>query len=534
MWIYEHFLMHAQQQPEHLAVVLNQECLTYGELAGRVECVAARLLRLVGGQARVALHLTKSIQAITMMLACVRAGITYVPIDPKCPIERRNQILRDCQANLLVLDRYTTADWEVHTFVTSSLAAIVSPETISRYAGRQFLWSELQEADEAPLPEWSALTADSLAYLLYTSGSTGTPKGVMITYGNANAFVEWGYQTFEIMADDHVAVHAPLHFDLPVFDVYVGLAKGATLYLIDESTVLFPEALYRFLRDLQISVLYAVPSALTALALRSSLRSHPLPHLHYLLYAGEEFQPESLRFLMSQLPAARVFNLYGPIETNVITQFEVTQEHLQWLRIPIGYPIFNTCLFLLGAEQQIVEEGEGEIVVSGPSVTPGYLNHPQQTQDARCTIPSKDRIWDCYRTGDFASRDADGLLHFLGRRDGMVKTRGFRVEMGDVEAAIARHPTVAEVVVIAAAHPIYTNLLYAFIVLHERKKVSEAELSQAVRKHVPAYMCPQQLFLRTELPKTSTGKIARLVLQEELKSMLAASRDLRCDGKDVT
>ncbi|HEU5381199.1 MAG TPA: AMP-binding protein, partial [Ktedonobacteraceae bacterium] len=385
------------------------------------------------------------------------------------------------------------------------------------------VWSDLlstcaadscRESRQGPLVE-----ADTLAYLLYTSGSTGVPKGVMITHGNARAFVEWASATFDLTPDDHVAVHASLHFDLPVFDVYVGLAKGATLYLIDENTALFPEAFYLFLRDQAITVLYAVPSALIILTLRSSIRHQELQNLRYLLYAGEEYPPNHLRTLLDRLPNARIFNLYGPVETNVITQFEVKLEHLDLPHIPIGYPLFNTSLLLLDDNQQIVEEGEGEIVVSGPGVTPGYLNQPEQTQKAFCTVQVAEQTRTCYRTGDFAYRDHSGLLHFRGRRDSLIKTRGFRVELGDVEAALLRLPGVAEAAVVALPHPVYTNLMYAFVALQEALQVSESVILQGIREQLPSYMCPYQVFFRTQLPRTSTGTIARRPLQDELKAL---------------
>lgn len=506
MWIHERVLQRAQQCPQHLALVLNQEHMTYGELARRVERVAAHLLRLCDRQAPVALHLAKSPAAIVMMLACLRAGMTYVPIDPKCPPQRRDQILRDCQARLLVLDAATAAAWAAHPCQGPSLA---------------MLWSDLLAADEAPPPAWPAIAGGDLAYVLYTSGSTGQPRGVMITHGNAEAFVAWGCQAFLITPADRVAVHAPLHFDLPVFDIYVGLAQGAALFLLDESTALFPEALSRFLRERQISVLYAVPSALTALIMRSSLRASPLLSLRILLYAGEEFRPEPLYALMQQLPAARVFNLYGPVETNVVTQFEITREQARWARVPLGMPVPSARLFLLGEGQRPVQEGEGEIAISGPSVSPGYVNQPQQTQATRCTVQDAEGAWPCYRTGDFARRDAAGLLHFLGRRDGMVKTRGFRVELGEIEAALARHPAVAEVAVVAAEHPVYTTLLYAFVVYRPGAQTSERDLLSALHTQLPAYMCPHRVFVRAQLPTTSTGKVARLALRQELPALLA-------------
>lgn len=526
MGIYTDFFKQAQNQPDHLAIVFQQEHMTYGELGARVERVASRLLHLLKPSERVGLYLTKSPQALIMMLACLRAGRTYVPIDPKCPVQRRNLILEESQIRLLVLDQYTANDWLANPASSTISLTIIGPPGIKGQAQRHYTWAEMimQVEKNASLGQGgNGFHGDTLAYILYTSGSTGVPKGVMLTHSNVEAFVEWGKQTFDITPDDHIAVHAALHFDLPVFDIYVGLAKGATLWLVDTNTALFPEALFRFLRDTAVTVLYAVPSALTALIRRSSLRQQNLVHLRYLLYAGEEFHPEPLKILMSQLPAARVFNLYGPIETNVVTFCEIEQHHLTMARIPLGVPIANTSLFLLDAEGQvIIGEGEGEIVISGQSVTPGYLHHPLHTTLTRCTLQQDGHSWMCYRTGDFARRDRVGQLHFLGRKDGLIKTRGFRVELGDIEATISKRKEVVEVAVLAVPHPLYTNLLYAFIVLCKGavQQMKDNELLSMLCEHLPLFMWPQRIFLRTELPKTSTGKIARHHLQNELKILL--------------
>lgn len=522
MWIHERIFERARQQSEQTAIVLGQTQWTYGYLADLSETLVQAFLKLFEPGTCIALYMTKSPQAIAIMLSCLRAGMVYVPIDPKCPAERRDLILEDCQAQLLVLDNFTATQWNKQPSCISALTLIISPQAISLTGIQQFSLDEFLARDDfgENIRPYPPITADTLAYLLYTSGSTGVPKGVKITHANARAFVDWAYEQFNLNVHDHIAVHAPLHFDLPVFDIYVGLAKGATLYLIDEQTTLFPEALFRFLRAQAITVLYAVPSALTALVHRSSLRNQDLPALRYLLYAGEEFHPSALRILMSKTPAARVFNLYGPIETNVVTYLEVMTEHLDLPRIPLGHPISTTRLLLLGENQQVIEQGEGEVVICGPSVTPGYLNHAEKTEATRCTIPMDGYSQVCYQTGDFARRDANGMLHFLGRRDGLIKTRGFRVELGDVEAALLKIFGVDEAAAFAVPHKMYTNLLYAFIVVKKSEHIDEASLLQELMKHLPSYMYPQRLFLRLDFPKTSTGKIARRELQEELKSVL--------------
>jgi acyl-coenzyme A synthetase/AMP-(fatty) acid ligase len=342
----------------------------------------------------------------------------------------------------------------------------------------------------------------------------------MITHENAAAFVGWALDRFDINPADKIAVHAPLHFDLPVLDIYAGLARGACLFPVRAEVARFPEGLVRFLRENEISVLYAVPSALTALVSRSTLTRAGIPSLRLLLYAGEEFHANPLSRLMSSVPQARVFNLYGPIETNVVTAHELLQPPLAGERIPIGRAVPGTKIVILDENGLTITDADvqGEIVVSGPSVSPGYLNRPDITQQSRLVVYQDGQPFPAYRTGDFGYWDIDGQLRFIGRRDGTVKTRGFRVDLGDVESVILACPGVAEAAVIAVPHPEYTTRLLGFVVPVSGSVVEETTLVAWCRERLPPYMIPEQLAVREILPKTSTGKIARRALVAESES----------------
>jgi L-proline---[L-prolyl-carrier protein] ligase len=494
--IHDRFAAAAARWPDRAALSMHGEELSYRECSRLSDVLAARL---AGTRGAVALDATKRPLTVLAMLACLRAGVPYVPIDPGTPAARARFVLEDAGAGL-VLSAAGRPAW-------------LDGDARQRHLDLGELAAAAGTGGPFPQPE-----PDAVAYVLYTSGSTGEPKGVPITHANADAFVGWGCAHFDVGPGDRLAVHAPLHFDLPVFDVFVGLARGATVCPIDARTLLFPQAVARFLRAEAITVLYAVPSALIGLLEHSDLPAAGLPALRLLLYAGEEFQPGPLRRLVRAVPGARVCNLYGPIESNVVTALDVANEHLELPRIPLGWPAAGARLFVLDEAGVPIQEEDipGEIVVAGPSVFPGYLNRPDLTRASRAIVSDAAGEWSCHRTGDLGSWGPGGLLRFHGRRDGMIKTRGFRVELGEIEAVLGRHPDVAQAAVVAVPHEELTNLIHAHVVRRPGSSLDDAGLAAWLGERLPAHMVPRRIAFPDALPRTTTGKVARRSLAGEV------------------
>jgi amino acid adenylation domain-containing protein len=504
------FLAAAREHPCEPAVSHGEQTLSYRELAQAAEGLAELLAASVPSGRSVALSVRKSPSAIALMLACLLARVPYVPIDPSAPLPRRLQILADADPALLVVSAESASAWP-----DTALADFPGTDGPGGAPGAGLLQPLLaaRRPRTAGAPDVTGL---DLAYLLYTSGSTGTPKGVMISRQNAGYFVDWSARAFPVGPGDQVAQHAPLHFDLPVYDVFVTLASGACLHLVDERTALLPAAVYRFLRDRRITAVYAVPSALNAVVQRSAFGTDGLPALRRVLYAGEEYHVPQLRELASGLTeGAEIANLYGPVETNVVTWTGVGPAELAGPRVPIGRAVPGTAVRVLGDDGLLRSRGgEGELLVHGPSVSPGYLGDPERTAQTQLHARAEDgpEAELHYRTGDFGRIDEHGTVHFQGRRDGLVKTRGFRVELGDVEAALLAHPQVLQAAVLPADRPGTGTVLVAHVATAPGGGLTAALLRQWVAGRLPGYMVPTDVNLHEELPLTSTGKISRSVL----------------------
>jgi amino acid adenylation domain-containing protein len=495
----------AERAPEASAVRARGRSLTYGELERRSTQLAHLLReRGVARGDRVGLYFPKAVESVVAMLGVLKAGAAYVPLDPHAPGQRVAGIAADCGLRALV----TTAE-RLAALPPLPLACAVLVSGRAQ-APHEVEWAALAGPPAPPPPEASIET--DLAYILYTSGSTGRPKGVMLTHRNALTFVDWCAATFRIRPDDHLSNHAPLHFDLSVFDVYNALQAGACVTLIHEEIAVFPQRLAALIEEQGITVWYSVPSALVYLLQHADLGARDLERLRLVLFAGEVFPMKYLRQLADLLPRAALYNLYGPTETNVCTYHRVDRFRLAGQeRLPIGRACANTETLALDADGRPVGAGEtGELHVRGPSVTPGYWGDPDKTRRALVPNPLAAELGErLYRTGDLVTPGEDGEYLFLGRRDNQVKSRGYRIELGDVEAALYAHPAVVEAAVVAVPDEQIGNRLRAFVALQPGRPLTPAELQTHCAGLVPRYMVPETVEVRPSLPRTSTGKTDR-------------------------
>ncbi|WBO65120.1 amino acid adenylation domain-containing protein [Streptomyces camelliae] len=518
--------------PDKIAVKEKSRQISYAELDEISDLVAGTLAgRGQGGTMRVGIWLNKSIEAVAAIHAVLRSGGAYVPVDPTAPVRRAATIIADCGMTWLIttMDRVETLR-AARPDVLSSLSVLVVGEDPG------------QTPDDLSVASWADALArgtrtprtlagpdpDDVAYILYTSGSTGTPKGVTLSHGNARAFVDWARSEFDVTSVDVLASHAPLHFDLSILDVFVAVAAGACVSLVPESWQGLGAALNRFVADEKISIWYSVPSALRRMVEADNAEFLAASRLRVVSFAGEAYPTRQLRALRDKVPTVTaLYNLYGPTETNVCTFHRVEDEDFgaaAGAAPPIGQPCpYARAILLEGDRTRLPDDGEmtGELCISGESVMQGYWNDPAKT--ASRIVDQPDGSF--YRTGDIVRRTSDGRYVFIGRNDSLVKIKGYRVELGEIEAALESLPAVDQAVCVAVGDAASGDTrLAAFVTSPSGAVTDERGMRRHCRQSLPAYMVPDLIEILPVLEYTSTGKIDRMALTALAESRITMSR----------
>lgn len=519
----------AARAPRRPAVAAGERCLSYEELDRLSNQVARALLGCgVAPGDRVGILAPKSAAAVVGAFGGLKAGACYVPLDPKTPAARLSKIMADSGIAVLLADETTTRQAVAMADSVPQLRAVIvtgphwgsadgaGSGTVSQQVAVVPWDAVLAYPDEA-LPEERTIETD-LAYILYTSGSTGTPKGVMISHRASLTFVEWAAACTGLGESDRVCSPAPLHFDLSVFDIFATCQAAACMVVLPQMTAMFPARLAEWIQQERISVWYSVPSLLAMLVIHGNLHGFDLSRLRTIIFAGEVFPAKHLARLTAALPGARYLNWYGPTETNVCTWYEVSPGRAELTApVPIGKACANTDVFAVTAEgRQVSEPGEeGELYVRGPALMRGYWGQPVKTGQVLVRNPFQEAYDEpAYRTGDIVTLDDDGNYVFLGRRDGMVKTRGYRVELGEVESALYGHPAIREAVVLPIPDEVLGCRLRAVICADETGGLTREEVLDHCRRLLPPYMVPDVVEFCEALPRTSTGKVDRALLVE--------------------
>ncbi|MFH8609643.1 amino acid adenylation domain-containing protein [Streptomyces sp. NPDC018029] len=504
--------------PDARCVVGDGRSLTFAETDERASALARELR--AGGvrpESLVGVCLERSVELVVALLGVLKAGGAYVPLDPGHPTERLRYLLADSGVRLVVADPEHPAS---ALFCDGVRLVAVDQES---------------GADDGPVTDAGPAAEPQphhLAYVIYTSGSTGNPKGVAITHANITGFLEWNQRLCRLTGRDRALLNHSVAFDNSVWEIFQCLISGAELHLASPTAAYDPEQFLREVAERGITTLNATPSQMRIL-LESG--ADPAPQLASvrLVFTGAETVPHDVarRVLSVTAPGCQVFNEYGPTEATVTSAFcpiteELLDRHSHLPSVPFGWATDNAHLYVLDPRLRPVPPGcRGELYVGGGAVGRGYLGRPGRTASAYLPDPyAREPGARMYATGDVVRLLPDGNLVFLGRNDHQVKVRGFRIEPGEIEAALQSHPALADCVVAVRRTGAAVDQLAAYLILEHpgRPAPDPAELRAHLAERLPPYMMPQSYTVIEAMPLTPNGKVDRNALPAPCPASAAA------------
>ena len=458
----------------------------------------------------IAIGHTKRPLAYALMLAALRLGIAYVTMDVASPLARNLAIVQKVQPRLIFCDDERDRTQMQDLADAFACPLFVLTADLAPHAATGDLTAQVQNLAHQ-------VDGSCIAYIMFTSGSTGIPKGVAVTHQNILHFISWGLNRVAVTADDIFANLSPMYFDNSVFDFYLALFSGASLVPVDRELLTNPLALVTHVAGMACSIWFSVPSLLIYLTAMKVMTRERLPHLRRLVFGGEGYHQAELKKLHTQFAGqAELINVYGPTEcTCICSAHTITAQDLIELN---GFPTLGrlNCNF----DFKIVDEDGhdsdlGELCLIGPNVAAGYYNDPERTALVFQTLTEPSRFGKrMYLTGDIVRQDK-GLLYFVGRKDNQIKHMGYRIELEEIEHALAQIPQVNQAMVVYHRRNAAYGKLIGFVACNNT--VPEQDILAQLGSRIPDYMRPSRIVVMTDLPKNQNGKVDRKHLLSQVE-----------------
>ena len=494
--LHELFAAQVERSPAAIAVVYEGATLTYAELEQRANQVAHYLQgQGIGAESVVGILLERSLELVVCLLGVLKAGAAYLPLDASYPEARLSYMLADAGVQLLL-----TEEWLLERVSEPQCAVLCVSKAAAVLAG---------QSGTNPV---STVSGGNLAYVIYTSGSSGRPKGVMITHEAINNHMQWLGASYPLVSGDAVLQKTPFSFDASVWEFYAPLLAGARLVLARPGGHQDSKYLVALMQQEQISIVQVVPSLLRLLLAEAGLES--CEQLRRVFSGGERLTQELAAQFWERLDGVELINLYGPTEATIDATHRRYEAGEQWEGI--GRPIGNMKCYLLDEKQQLAPVGAvGELWLGGVGLARGYVQGADQT--AQKFVPDQysgsvgTRL---YGTGDLARYGSEGELEYVGRADGQLKVRGYRIEVGEIEERLRQHEAVQEAVVVGQGTGGGVERLVGYVVLRPGSELQVEELRRHVTQELPDYMAPSGWVKLERLPLTASGKVDRLALPE--------------------
>lgn len=494
----------AQSVPGNTAFQSGNESVSYSDADQKTNQIAHFLINkgLKKGD-RVGIFLNRNVKSALSVHGILKAGGVFVPIDTDAPAERIQFILDDCKIKHLISEEGLAN--KLKTVIDSiSTELVILGIDVAHTSHSFFPWKNLNHF-QTNVPDIKILSSD-LAYIMYTSGTTGFPKGIMHTHYSGLSYAKLSKALYNITEVDVVANHSPLHFDMSTLGYLTAPLAGATCIILGKQYSVFPASLSELIEQEKITVWYSVPLVLQQLLERGDLQNRDFSSLRWFLFGGEPFPVHHLNQFLEHCPNAFFSNVYGPAEMNQCTFYNQKGKVKKYDSVPLGLVWSDTEHLILDENGVEVKQGEvGELLIHSSTMMYGYWNNQQRTKESILEVERSSGIKKkFYKTGDLVKADDNGLLHFFGRKDRQIKTRGYRVELNEIEETILRYNE-TKLVACYSYKLNGINEIFATVVL--QPGVSLEDLDQKIRKSLPKYSIPKLILETQKLPRTSAGKV---------------------------